>query len=172
TFGGCVHDGHPLDGVSLRLAPGSSEVLVHGPVLMRGYRDDPEATRAAFTADGWLCTGDVGRFAAGGRLEIVDRLKDLVITGGVNVSPTAVERVLQTHPALADVCVVGVADPEWGERVVCCAVLAETCTAPSLDELRAFARERLSPVELPRELRILVEIPRTLSGKPLRRSLR
>lgn len=172
TFGGCVHDGHPLDGVSIQLAPESDEVLVRGPVLMRGYRDDPEATRAAFTADGWLHTGDVGRFAADGRLEIVDRLKDLVITGGVNVSPTAVERVVQTHPAFTDVCVVGVPDPEWGERVVCCAVLAPGSTPPSIDELRAFAHDRLAPAELPKELRIVSEIPRTPSGKPLRRALR
>ena len=172
TFGGCVHDGHPLDGVSLRIDPASGEVLVRGPVLMRGYVDDAAATRAAFTADGWLRTGDVGRFAADGRLEIVDRLKDLVITGGVNVSPTAVERVLRTHPALADVCVVGVPDPEWGERVVAYAVVDDVGVAPSVDDLRAFARDRLSAAELPKELRVVAEIPRTPNGKPLRRRLR
>jgi O-succinylbenzoic acid--CoA ligase len=172
TFGGCVHDGRPLDGVSLRLDHDSGEVLVRGAVLMRGYVDDPDATRTAFTADGWLRTGDVGRFAVDGRLEIVDRMKDLIITGGVNVSPTAVERALQMHPALADVCVVGVPDAEWGERVVACAVLDEGCTAPSVEELRAFARDRLSAPELPKELRIVIEIPRTASGKPLRRALR
>ncbi len=142
TFGGCVHDGRPLDGVHLRLDPASAEVLVQGPVLMRGYVDDDVATRAAFTADGWLRTGDVGRFSADGRLEIVDRLKDLVITGGVNVSPTAVERVLITHPAIADVCVVGRPDPEWGERVVAYAVVDDGCTVPPLEELREFARDR------------------------------
>jgi acyl-CoA synthetase (AMP-forming)/AMP-acid ligase II len=139
---------------------------------MRGYVDDSDATRAAFTADGWLRTGDVGRFAEDGRLEIVDRLKDLVISGGVNVSPTAVEHVLRLHPALADVCVVGTTDPEWGERVVAYAVVDEGCTAPSLDELRSFAREHLTAPELPRELRVIAAIPRTPSGKPLRRALR
>ena len=172
TFGGCVHDGHPLDGVSIRLAPDSGEVLVRGPVLMRGYVDDPDATHAAFTDDGWFRTGDVGRFAADGRLEIVDRLKDLVITGAVNVSPTAVERVVSTHPAFADVCVIGVPDPEWGERVVCCAVLAPGAAAPSIDALRDFARDRLAPAELPKELRIVAAVPRTPGGKPLRRELR
>jgi O-succinylbenzoic acid--CoA ligase len=171
TFGGCVHDGHPLDGVAIRLARESDEVLVRGPVLMRGYHDDPDATRAAFTPDGWLRTGDVGRFSADGRLEIVDRLKDIVITGGVNVSPTAVERVLQKHPDFSDVCVVGASDPEWGERVVCCAVLVPGSAPPSIDELRAFARDRLAPAELPKELRIVAAIPRTPSGKPLRRAL-
>ena len=172
TFGGCVHDGRPLDGVSIRIEPESGEVLVQGPVLMRGYVDDPDATRAAFTSDGWLRTGDVGRYAADGRIEIVDRLKDLVITGGVNVSPTAVERVLQTYPALADVCVVGVPDSEWGERVVACLVLRDGLQVPTVEDLRTFARGRLTPAELPKEVRILTEIPRTASGKPLRRALR
>jgi O-succinylbenzoic acid--CoA ligase len=172
TFGGCVHDGHPLEGVTLRLDAVSGEVLVQGPMLMRRYVTDQDATAAAFTTDGWLRTGDVGRFTGDGRLEIVDRLKDLVITGGVNVSPTAVERVLRTHPAFVDVCVVGVPDPEWGERVVAYAVVDESSTAPSIDRLRAFARDRLNPPELPKELRLLAEIPRTASGKPLRRLLR
>ncbi len=172
TFGGCVHDGHPLDGVTVRLDPSSGEVLVQGPILMRGYVGDDDATRAVFTDAGWLRTGDIGRFAGDGRLEIVDRLKDLVITGGVNVSPTAVERVVGSHPAFTDVCVVGVPDPEWGERVVAYVVVGDGSTTPSLDELRAFARDRLSAAELPKELWVLPEIPRTPSGKPLRRVLR
>ena len=85
---------------------------------MRGYRLDPARTAEVLTPDGWLHTGDIGASGPDGRIRVVDRLKDLVITGGVNVSPTEVEAVLVQHPGVADACVVGVPDDEWGERVV------------------------------------------------------
>ena len=102
-------------------------------------------------------------------MRLVDRIKDLIITGGVNVSPTEIEGVLGHHPAVADVCVIGAPDDEWGERVVAYVVPAAEVT---LDDLRAFGREQLSPPELPREVRIVDEIPRSGSGKSLRRELR
>ena len=105
-------------------------------------------------------------------MRIVDRLKDLVITGGVNVSPTEVEGVLAHHPDVDDVCVVGVPDDEWGELVVAFVVSHAGAAAPSLDELRAFAREHLSGPKLPRAVHPVDAIPRTASGKPLRRVLR
>jgi O-succinylbenzoic acid--CoA ligase len=178
TGGGCVHDGHPLDGVEVRLAPATGEtaetgeILVRGPVVMRGYHRDPEATARAFTDDGWLRTGDLGAFGDDGRLQVVDRMRDLVITGGVNVSPTAVERVLVEHPTVGEVCVAGAPDDEWGERVVAFVVPAPDAAPPSLESLRAFARERLTAAELPREIRVVTEIPRTAGGKPRRVSLR
>lgn len=172
TFGGCVHDGVALAGVALRLDERTCEILVRGPMVMRGYVDDASATRAAFTGDGWLRTGDVGAFDETGQLTVVDRIKDLVITGGVNVSPAAVERVLVNHPRIADVCVVPGADPEWGERVVACVVPTAPDQPPTLGELRAFARDHLSPAELPREIRLIDVVPRTVGGKPLRRVLR
>lgn len=178
TWGGVVHNGHPLAGVELRLAAeatddGIGEILVRGPMLMRGYRLSPEATAAAVDPDGWYRTGDVGRFdpGAGNRLRIVDRIGDVVNTGGVKVSPTEVERVLAGHPAVADVCVAGRPDPEWGQRVVAFVVPAEPAAPPGLEELRAFAREELAGPKLPREVVVVASIPRTPGGKPLRRLL-
>jgi acyl-CoA synthetase (AMP-forming)/AMP-acid ligase II len=106
-----------------------------------------------------------------GRLRVVERLNDIVITGGVNVSPTEIEGVLMTSPAVRDVCVVGVPDDEWGERVVAF-VVPSPGAAPTVEDLRAHARGKLSAAKLPREVRLVDEIPRTASGKPLRRLLR
>jgi acyl-CoA synthetase (AMP-forming)/AMP-acid ligase II len=144
---------------------------VRAPMVMRGYRMAPEETAGAFTAGGWLRTGDAGTIDSGGRLRVVDRLRDLIITGGVNVSPSEVEAVLARHPGVADVCVAGAADPEWGERVVAHVVPRDPAAPPALAELRAFAGEQLSAAKLPRELVITGEIPRTAGGKPLRRLL-
>jgi O-succinylbenzoic acid--CoA ligase len=206
TWGGIVHDGHPLPGVELRLdgpgVDGVGEILVRAPMLMRGYRLWPEGTAAAVDADGWYRTGDLGRFdlAAGGpapgggryasgeagkapscppdtsggsryRLRLVDRLGDIVNTGGVKVSPTEVERVLAAHPAVADVCVAGRPDPEWGQRVVAFIVAAPAVDPPDLAGLRAFARKQLAAAKLPREVVVVPAIPRTGGGKPLRRLL-
>ena len=178
TWGGVVHNGHPLPGVELRLDgtggdDGVGEILVRGPMLMRGYRLWPEGTAAAVDAGGWYRTGDLGRFdpAAGGRLWVVDRLGDMVNSGGVKVAPTEVERVLATHPAVADVCVAGRPDPEWGQRVVAFVVPAPSAVAPDLDSLRAFARRQLPAAKLPRELVVVDTIPRTGGGKALRRLL-
>lgn len=171
TWGGVVHDGYPLAGVELAVGDGE-EILVRAPMVMRGYRMDAEATVAAFTAGGWLRTGDAGTIDAGGRLRVVDRLRDLIITGGVNVSPSEVEAVLARHPRVADVCVAGAPDPEWGERVVAHVVPSDPTAPPALEELRAFAAEHLSAAKLPRQLRLATEIPRTPGGKPLRRLLR
>jgi O-succinylbenzoic acid--CoA ligase len=168
TWGGVVHDGHPLAGVELGLGD-AGEILVRAPTVMRGYRLDPERTAAAFTADGWLRTGDAGAFEPDGRLRVVDRLRDLIITGGVNVSPSEVEAVLAAHPGVADVCVTGAPDPEFGERVVAHVVPADPASPPGLAELRAFAADRLSAAKLPREVVALGAVPRTPGGKPLRR---
>lgn len=178
TWGGVVHNGHPLPGVELRLDPPPDggeigEILVRAPMLMRGYRLWRQGTAAAIDAEGWYRTGDLGRFDpdAGGRLWVVDRLGDVVNTGGVKVSPTEVERVLAGHPAVADVCVAGRADPDWGQRVVAFVVPSDPASAPTLADLRAFAREHLPAAKLPREVVVLAAIPRTAGGKPVRRLL-
>jgi len=171
TWGGCVANGVPIPGAAVRLGP-ADEIELSGPMVMRDYRRDPEASRRAFTHDGWLRTGDVGRFALDGRLEVIDRLRDLVITGGVNVSPVEVEQVLAGHPGVADVAVVGAPDAEWGERVVAHVVPRDPAAPPSLDDLRAYARDHLAAPKLPREVVVVTEVPRTTGGKILRRELR
>ena len=170
TWGGVVHDGHPLDGVELALGD-AGEILVRAPMVMRGYRLDPEQTAAALSPQGWFHTGDMGAFEADGRLRVVDRLRDLIITGGVSVSPGEVEAVLGDHRGVADVCVTGAPDPEWGERVVAHVVPVDRAAPPQLADLRAFAAGRLSAPKLPREVVVIRSVPRTTGGKPLRRQL-
>jgi O-succinylbenzoic acid--CoA ligase len=170
TWGGCVANGVPIPGARIRLGD-QDEIEISGAMVMRDYRREPEASRRAFTHDGWLRTGDVG-VLTDGRLRVVDRLRDLVISGGVNVSPVEVEQVLARHPDVADCAVTGRPDREWGERVVAHVVARDPSTPPSLDDLRAFARERLTAPKLPRELVLVDEIPRSTGGKVLRRELR
>lgn len=172
TWGGMVHAGHPLNGIEMALGH-EDEILVRGLVVMRGYRSPTGAadTAAAFTAGGWLRTGDAGVIDGDGRLRVLDRLRDLVKTGGVSVAPSEVEAVLSTHPGVADVCVTGAPDPEWGERVVAHVVAADPTAPPTVDDLRAFARDRLSAAKLPREVVLIDAVPRTPGGKPMRRLL-
>lgn len=171
TGGGCVHNGHPMIGVEVTIDPKTDEILIRGQITMSGYRLDEPATKAAFTPDGALRTGDLGRMLPDGVLQVGDRRKDVIISGGVNVSPTAVEHVLLLHPAIRDVCVVGLPDPEWGERVVAFVVPVRKGLPPSLADMRAFAQSRLAGPELPREIRMVDEIPRSPGGKLLRRLL-
>jgi o-succinylbenzoate---CoA ligase len=171
TFGGMVHDGHPLDGAEVRIGGDpEGEVLVRGPMLFRRYRGDPGRTAAAFS-DGWLATGDLGRLGPGGRLTVLGRADDLVISGGVNVHPDEVEAVLATHPAVAEAAVAGRPDPEWGSRVTAFVVPRDPASPPTLAELRAFTRERLAAAKAPRELVLVPALPRSPSGKLLRRLL-
>ncbi len=170
TWGGCVTNGVANDAVAVRLSD-DGEVLLRGAPVMRHYRNDTALTNEAFTSDGWFRTGDVGVFSPDGRLAIVDRIKDLIITGGVNVSPTEVEGVVAQHPDVADACVIGVPDDEWGERVVVCVVAHDAASPPSLTDIRSFVRERLGAPKAPKELRIVDQIPRSPAGKALRRLL-
>ncbi len=170
TWGGCVLNGTPIHGCDVRIAD-DGEILLRGAMVMRGYRFAPDVTAAAFDGDGWLRTGDAGTYEDG-VVTVTDRRKDLVISGGVNVSPTEVEGILAMHPAVADVGVAGAPDPEWGERVVAFVVPVDLDNPPTLGSLRAFAREQLAPAKLPREIVVVTEIPRTQSGKALRRLLR
>jgi O-succinylbenzoic acid--CoA ligase len=172
TWGGFALDRVPIAGAEVRLADETREILVRGAIVMRRYRRDAERTDEVLDADGWLHTGDVGRRDESGGVEVVDRLRDLVITGGINVSPTEVEAVLVEHPSVADVCVIGVPDDEWGERVVAVVVPVDAASPPTVEVLRNFARARLSAPKLPREIKLTAQIPRSNSGKPLRRVLR
>ena len=166
TAGGCVYGGEPLDGVRARVTDGGVELA--GPVLALGYRLDAGATAEAF-ADGWFRTRDAGVLEHG-RLTVTGRLDDVVITGGVNVSPAAVEAALRAHPDVADAVVFGRPDEEWGRRVVA-AVVPAPGTAPELTTLRAWVTERLGAPAAPRELRLIEEIPTLHTGKPDRRAV-
>jgi o-succinylbenzoate---CoA ligase len=170
TWGGVVYDGQPLAGVEVCLSE-DHEILVRGAVVMRGYRLRPGETAAVLAPDGWLHTGDVGAWAGDGTLRVVDRRRDLVVSGGVSVSPTEVEGVLRRHPGVADVAVAGATDPDWGERVVAHVVPEDPARPPTLAELRAFAAEHLSPAKLPRQVVLIDSVPRTPGGKIRRRLL-
>ncbi|MDR1968168.1 MAG: long-chain fatty acid--CoA ligase [Burkholderiaceae bacterium] len=147
------------------------EVCVRGANVTKGYWNQPGATRAAFTADGWFRTGDVGYLDEEGFLYICDRLKDMIITGGENVYPAEVESVLYDHPDIAEVAVIGTPDERWGEHVV--AVVAPKPGASiTLEDLQAFAEKRLARYKLPRELRLVEALPRNPTGKVLKSRLR
>jgi acyl-CoA synthetase (AMP-forming)/AMP-acid ligase II len=146
------------------------EVLVRGRMLFRGYRGDPARTAAALRG-GWLHTGDLGRLEPDGRLVVLGRRDDLIVSGGVNVHPVEVEAVLAAHPAVAEVGVRGLPDPEWGQRVAAFAVPRDPAAPPTLAELRAFALQRLPAAKAPRELVLLPALPRGPSGKLQRRLL-
>jgi O-succinylbenzoic acid--CoA ligase len=173
TGGGVVHDGHPVDGVELAVGDAGAvegEIRLRGPMVMRGYHGDPAATAAALRG-GWLHTRDVGRLLPDGRLRVLGRRDEVIISGGVNVHPVEVEQVLSRHPLVGDVAVAGAADPEWGQRVVAFVVPCQPGQPPSLEELRGFARERLAAAKLPRQLVLVDEVPRSPGGKLLRRRL-
>jgi O-succinylbenzoic acid--CoA ligase len=160
TCGGCVYDGHPFTGVDIRIEEGG-QILVRGAVVMRAYRDatDPR------DADGWLPTGDAGSIDAEGRLRVDGRMTELIISGGENVWPAAVERVLRTHPAVADVAIGGRPDREWGEIVVAWVIPSPATEPPTLGDLRALVKEQLGAPAAPRELELVEVLPRTASGK-------
>jgi len=164
SCGGVVYEGRPLPEVGVRLDRGGL-IELGGPTLMRGYHRDPAATRRAFTADGWLRTGDVGELDPHGRLRVLGRSDTVITTGGEKVWPDEVEAALRDHPAVAEVLVSGRADPEWGERVVAYVVARDGREPPTLSELRGFASERLARHKAPRELVLVAELPRTGSGK-------
>ena len=164
TGSGVVYDGAPLVGVDVRVAA-DGEISLRGPMLLRAYRDgtDPK------DPDGWFATGDLGDWSAG-RLVVPGRRGDLIITGGDNVWPDAVERALAGAPGVRDVAVAGRADAEWGQRVVAYVVPTDPAAAPSLDSLRNFVKRTLPAYAAPRELLVVASIPRTALGK-LRRSV-
>jgi fatty-acyl-CoA synthase len=147
------------------------EICVRGPNVMKGYWNRPEATRAAIDPEGWFHTGDVGYFDADGFLFVADRIKDMVITGGENVYPAEVEGILYTHPAVADVAVIGLPDARWGEAVTAVVVLQGDAEL-TLEELREFATESLARFKLPSRLEIVDVLPRNPAGKVLKFDLR
>ncbi|MEX8058044.1 long-chain-fatty-acid--CoA ligase [Microbacterium sp. 16-032] len=146
------------------------ELLVRGPQVFSGYYGKPEETDAVFV-DGWFRTGDIVTIDDGGFVRIVDRIKELIITGGFNVAPTEVENVLRQHPSIADVAVVGLPSEHSGEEVVA-AVVPSTPGEFDAEAVRAFARGILTPYKVPKQIVVVDELPRSLIGKVLRRQVR
>ncbi|MCG6566712.1 AMP-binding protein [Tessaracoccus sp. ZS01] len=152
------------------VGPGEAgELWVKGPQVFQGYWNRPEATAETKTPDGWLRTGDVVTLDEDGFATIVDRLKEIIITGGFNVSPSEVERVLRQHPSIEDVAVVGVKQ-ERGDEQVTAAVVAKAPIDEA--EIRAWAKERLSAYKVPRRLVTVGELPTSMIGKVLRGQVR
>lgn len=165
TGSGVVYDGIPLDGVEVRVAA-DGEIELRGPMLLRAYRDGTDPR----TPDGWLPTGDLGRWE-NGRLHVEGRRGDLIITGGENVWPDAVEAALAGHPGVAEVAVVGRDDPEWGQVVVAHVVPTDPGDPPALDDLRDRVRATLPAYAAPRQLELVAALPRTALGKVRRSAL-
>ncbi len=167
TAGGCVYDGVPLDGVRVRI-DAEGGIRLGGPTLASGYLGRPGETASAFDG-GWFRTGDLGRWRDG-RLQVLGRSDDVIITGGTNVSPAAVERVLLAQPGVYAACVVGLPDPEWGQ-IVAAAVVAEHGTAADPQRLRAAVQAELGRAAGPRSVVPVPEIPLLGIGKPDRRAV-
>jgi len=168
TGSGCVYGRFPLDGVELR-AVETGEIQIRGELLLRAYRTatgevDPRTT------DGWFPTGDLGQIDPDGRLSIDGRAGDMIITGGENVWPDRTERVLVTHPGVAEVAVIGLPDPDWGHRVVAC-IVAGPETPPSLEQARDLIKQELPAWYAPRELVTMDQLPKTALGKVRKQAL-
>lgn len=143
---------------------------MRGHAVMRGYLDDPAATAEAVNADGWLHTGDIGTIDARGYLAITDRKKDMFISGGFNVYPAEVEKLLNVHPAIAEAAVVGIVDERMGEVGRAYVVLRNDATL-TVDELSAWARAKMANFKVPRSIVIVPELPRNASGKIMKSKL-
>ncbi|REJ04745.1 long-chain fatty acid--CoA ligase [Microbacterium bovistercoris] len=173
--------GLPLPGTECRVVdpdeptrdvePGTpGELIVRGPQVFQGYYGKPEETEAVFT-DGWFRTGDIVTIDDGGFVRIVDRIKELIITGGFNVAPTEVEGVLRQHPDVLDAAVIGLPSSHSGEEVVA-AIVVDAGADIDVEAVRDFARGILTPYKVPRRLFVVDELPKSLIGKVLRRQVK
>ena len=185
TWGGVVYEGQALPGVGVRITDedaGLGRIEVRTPTAMRAYRRIADAggrgglagrevlEEAPFDPQGWFRTGDLGRIdPVDGRLRVEGRGDDLIVTGGEKVWPSPVEEALESHGGVAEAAVVGVADPEWGQRVMAVVVPSRADAPPTLAQLRDWVAQRLPKAAAPRELRLVEQLPRTSLGK-LRRS--
>jgi long-chain acyl-CoA synthetase len=171
--------GRPIVGVDVRVVddlgnecPSGAvgEVVARGPNVMAGYWGKPDATAEALR-DGWYHTGDLGHFDDEGLLYLVDRKKDMIVTGGENVYSTEVEDVVARHPAVAECAVFAVPDDQWGE-VVAVAVVVRAGSTTTEADLQAHCRDALAGYKVPRLVVVVDELPRTGAGKILKRALR
>ncbi|WP_319437271.1 o-succinylbenzoate--CoA ligase [Mycobacterium sp. RTGN5] len=174
TAGGCVYDGVPLDGVTIRLddgtEPAEGRIVIGGPTLALGYRNRPEPD--PFDEPGWFRTDDLGVFSEAGSLTVLGRVDEAISTGGLTVMPAPVETVLSRHPAVADCAVFGLEDDRLGERVAAAVVLVPGVPEPTLEDIREYLSQSLDATAAPRELHIVDELPRRGIGKLDRSALR
>ena len=160
TCGGCVYDGIALDGVEIKIDDEDGRIWLAGPVLFSGYRGGPRVP-----GDQWLRTGDLGRMDSAGRLVVRGRADDVINTGGALVVPGEVAAVLQTCPGVRDVAVLGLPDPEWGERVVAVVAPADPADPPTLELVRLHVKERLPRYAAPSRIVMVDAVPMLPSGK-------
>jgi len=144
---------------------------VRGPQVFGGYYGKPEETQKVFV-DGWFRTGDIVTVDKAGFVRIVDRIKELIITGGFNVAPTEVEIALRQHPQVDDAAVVGLPSAQTGEEVVAPIVLAPDVTSSDIEGIREFVRGILTPYKVPLRIFVVDELPKSLIGRVLRRQVR
>lgn len=171
TCGGCVYDGRALDGVRVRLDD-TGRILLGGTTLAAGYRGDVGASdAAAFTSDGWFRTADVGTWTNDGRLRLLGRADDVIVTGGENVAPGPVERALLNVDGVREACVVGVPDREWGFRVAA-AIVAEPGVTLDPERIRTAVSPVLGRAATPRAIEVFESLPLRGIGKPDRAEVR
>jgi o-succinylbenzoate---CoA ligase len=169
--------GRPLSPVQLRIMHDSTpalsgepgEILLKGPTITPGYVDRPEETSQAFQ-DGWFATGDIGYLDEDGYLYVLDRRTDLIVSGGENVYPAEIESVLLSHPGIEEAGVCGQEDAQWGQVPVAFVVL-KAGSALSVEELLSYTSQKLAGYKQPRDIYFREHLPRTSSGKLLRREL-
>lgn len=161
----------PVDGTTLPRGS-AGELCTRGYSVMLGYWNEPEKTAEAVDAERWMHTGDLAVMREDGYVEIVGRIKDMIIRGGENIYPREIEEFLYAHPKIADVQVVGVPHERYGEEVLACVIPRDLADPPTLEELRAFCEGRLAHYKIPSLLRILESFPMTVSGKVRKIELR
>ena len=160
-----------LDGDDEQPAGETGEVVLRGPSVMLGYLDDPDATAATLSADGWLRTGDLGTFTADGNLRIVGRSKDMFIVGGFNAYPAEIENALLRHPDVRQAAVIGIPDDRLGEVGVAFVVTASGDRAVA-DEIKAWAKDQMANYKVPRAVEVVDELPVNATGKVVKDALR
>ena len=156
--------GEPYPGIELRLDDRTGEILTRHPGVFKGYWNKPDKTAETFTEDGWLKTGDVGEWVDGTHVKIVDRMKDMITSGGENIYPVEIENVMIRHPKVSKVQVVGVPDHRMGEVGMACVQLKpeSSCTE---EELIDFAKDKMANFKVPRYVKFVEDFPMTITGK-------
>jgi acyl-CoA synthetase (AMP-forming)/AMP-acid ligase II len=153
------------------VAPGvTGEIAIRGPQVMRGYYKNEEATRASFTPDGWLRTGDLGNCDVDGFFFVTGRIKELIIKGGENIAPREIDEALLRHPAVLDAACVGIADKHYGQEIMACVILRDG-HPPDEEALRVFCAEHLGRYKTPKVFHFVADLPRGPSGKVQRLKL-